>query len=281
MDSDDWEPLRSPSQIPADEQIAMAARARDIARALEDAGLPVWLATWSSPPPDEPCVELSVDTMTDSGRGIYLEWRTGRAVVDAVVKSMEDGRFDDPVIRESAELKQAGAERIVAALEHAGVRAEDPNDDYMPYAVKVIDEADSARRMSPERTAALEARADEIAKIVEEAGLVLRRRHWGSGTSWSMPGDGPGVELAAYLFHDEACGIYVRWWAGDALEDAARDATRSGRLDDPRIGERDEQCRAGRDRLVAALGAAGVPAEPDDEVLHPFGMKILDEPDDG
>ncbi|THV41300.1 hypothetical protein [Glycomyces buryatensis] len=86
----------------------------------------------------EPGVEVRIDSQDDAGRGVYLEWNLGAEIHNARVEAMLAQRFDDPIIWDSGAEQAAKTDEVAAILERAGVRTEDPENDFAPFALRVV-----------------------------------------------------------------------------------------------------------------------------------------------
>ncbi|MER5402128.1 hypothetical protein [Streptomyces sp. NPDC002599] len=83
-------------------------------------------------------LEIEVDTFDDAAGGIWLHWQVHPALRRASSEALGSGRLNDSVIEAVGHVRERMASAILSMLKALGYVAEDSNDDYRPFAIKVL-----------------------------------------------------------------------------------------------------------------------------------------------
>jgi hypothetical protein len=124
-------------RVSADERAGMEALARRVRGELAAAGLPVPAPGLS--PVLAGGAEVVADDGADMAGGVFASWSASPRLDACTSRAFRLRRLDDPLLRHSAEIKAAMMRAIAAILTSAGFTVQDANDDYRPYALRVVD----------------------------------------------------------------------------------------------------------------------------------------------
>lgn len=83
-------------------------------------------------------LEIEVDAFDDAAGGIWLHWAVHPALRRASIEALDSGRPNDPVIRAAGHVHERMASTILSMLKALGYVAEDSDDCYRPFAIKVL-----------------------------------------------------------------------------------------------------------------------------------------------
>jgi hypothetical protein len=83
-------------------------------------------------------LEIDVDAFDDAAGGIWLHWTVHPALRLASLEAHQSGRPNDSVIQAAGHVQERMASAILSMLEALGYVAEDSDDDYRPFAIKVL-----------------------------------------------------------------------------------------------------------------------------------------------
>ncbi|WP_406402730.1 hypothetical protein OH805_26060 [Streptomyces sp. NBC_00879] len=83
-------------------------------------------------------LETELDEFDDAAGGIWLHWRVHPALRRARAEALQDGRMSDPVIKAAGHVHERMSPAILCMLEALGYVAEESNDEYRPFAIKVL-----------------------------------------------------------------------------------------------------------------------------------------------
>ncbi|WP_326576857.1 hypothetical protein OG539_13670 [Actinacidiphila glaucinigra] len=83
-------------------------------------------------------LEIEVDAFDDAAGGIWLHWTVHPALRRASLEAHQSGRPNDSVIRAAGHVHERMASAILSMLKALGYVAENSNDDYRPFAIKVL-----------------------------------------------------------------------------------------------------------------------------------------------
>ncbi|MFJ4844908.1 MULTISPECIES: hypothetical protein [unclassified Streptomyces] len=119
-----------------------AARLRELAKAVgEDLGQ-FGLALYNHEAPDWETaaggLEIEVDAFDDAAGGIWLSWAVHPALRRASREAYQTGSPNISVIRAAGNVHERMAPAILSMLQALGYVAENSDDDYRPFAVKVL-----------------------------------------------------------------------------------------------------------------------------------------------
>ncbi|MFF4542550.1 hypothetical protein [Streptomyces aureus] len=119
-----------------------ANRLRELAEAVGEDLRRFGLAMYNREAPDWETaaggLEIEVDAFDDAAGGIWLHWTVHPALRLASRGAHQSGRSNDPVIRAAGHVHEQMASAILSMLKALGYVAEDSDDDYRPFAIKVL-----------------------------------------------------------------------------------------------------------------------------------------------
>jgi hypothetical protein len=96
--------------------------------------------------------------------------------------------------------------------------------------------------------------------------------HW--ATRYKIFAD---VEIGIDTGGDVAGGVYAERPPGRDVDQAAMDAVKQGRFDDPAIEDMGAICGAMQTAILAILSAGGFTVELGDEEISPYGVRVIAE----
>ncbi|MET8936400.1 hypothetical protein ABZX28_05185 [Streptomyces rubiginosohelvolus] len=83
-------------------------------------------------------LRVEVDEFDDVAGGIWLHWEVHPSLRKATSEALRGQRFDDPVIASAGRIHERMASTILSMLGALGYVAEPSDDDYRPFAIKVL-----------------------------------------------------------------------------------------------------------------------------------------------
>ncbi|WP_098894547.1 hypothetical protein [Streptomyces sp. t99] len=83
-------------------------------------------------------LRIEVDEFDDAAGGIWLHWEVHPSLRKATSEALRGQRFDDPVIASVGRIHERMASTILCMLGALGYVAEPSDDDYRPFAIKVL-----------------------------------------------------------------------------------------------------------------------------------------------
>ncbi|MEU5820941.1 hypothetical protein [Streptomyces sp. NPDC047803] len=83
-------------------------------------------------------LRVEVDEFDDAAGGIWLHWEVHPSLRKATSEALRGQRFDDPVIASAGRINERMASTILCMLRALGYVAEPSDDDYRPFAIKVL-----------------------------------------------------------------------------------------------------------------------------------------------
>lgn len=122
------------------------------------------------------------------------------------------------------------------------------------------------RKASPEVISAIRAAADSVAQVFTQLGV--RAFHVDDRGAES------GVEIETDIGDHFGQGVYLSWFPGAEVVDAAVEAMRSGRLDDPNIELQGHIRTTQLSVIRKTLRESGVEYEEIDDDYRPFAIRV-------
>lgn len=86
-------------------------------------------------------LRVEADEFDDAAGGIWLRWEVHPSLREATIEALRGQRFDDPVIAAAGRIHEQMASAILAMLGALGYDAQVSDDDYRPFAIKVLSAA--------------------------------------------------------------------------------------------------------------------------------------------
>ncbi|GAA2434281.1 hypothetical protein GCM10010433_38700 [Streptomyces pulveraceus] len=86
-------------------------------------------------------LRVEVDEFDDAAGGIWLHWEVHPSLQKATIEALRGQRLDDPVIAAAGRIHEQMASTILCMLGALGYVAEPSDDDYRPFAIKVLSAA--------------------------------------------------------------------------------------------------------------------------------------------
>ncbi|MEU8830796.1 hypothetical protein [Streptomyces sp900116325] len=86
-------------------------------------------------------LRVEVDEFDDAAGGIWLHWEVHPSLREATSGALLGQRLDDPVIETAGRIHEQMASAILRMLGALGYIAEVSDDDYRPFAIKVLSAA--------------------------------------------------------------------------------------------------------------------------------------------
>ncbi|MFE0628848.1 hypothetical protein ACFW3D_18030 [Streptomyces sp. NPDC058864] len=83
-------------------------------------------------------LDIEVDAFDDAAGGIWLHWSVHPALRRASLEAHQSGKPNQSVIRAAGHVHERMASAILSMLQALGYVAENSNDDYRPFAIKVL-----------------------------------------------------------------------------------------------------------------------------------------------
>ncbi|MFC8229853.1 hypothetical protein [Streptomyces sp. NPDC057287] len=86
-------------------------------------------------------LRVEVDEFDDAAGGIWLHWDVHPSLRKATIEALREQRLDDPVIAATGRIHEQMASTMLCLLGALGYVAEASDDDYRPFAIKVLSAA--------------------------------------------------------------------------------------------------------------------------------------------
>lgn len=119
-------------RVEGDEEAALELLADQIAEELGLAGLPVVRGGGAGSG-----AEIEVDVGADDAGGVYVTWQPDPRLSQAAAHAVQEGRFDEPMIRRSGAVKQVMITAVAEILRSAHFHVATSTDDMRPLAIQV------------------------------------------------------------------------------------------------------------------------------------------------
>lgn len=86
-------------------------------------------------------LRVEVDEFDDAAGGVWLRWEVHPSLGKATIEALQGQRLDDPVIAAAGRIHEQMASAILSMLGALGYVAAASDDDYRPFAIKVLSAA--------------------------------------------------------------------------------------------------------------------------------------------
>ncbi|MFJ8882430.1 hypothetical protein ACIRJR_03340 [Streptomyces sp. NPDC102402] len=94
-------------------------------------------------------LRVEVDGFDDAAGGIWLHWEVHPSLRKATIEALQGQRLDDPVIAAAGRIHEQMASALLEMLGALGYAAAASDDDYRPFAIKVLSAAKSRDSSRP------------------------------------------------------------------------------------------------------------------------------------
>ncbi|KAA6220660.1 hypothetical protein CP973_00400 [Streptomyces albofaciens JCM 4342] len=124
-------------KVGAEESARLEALASKVRDELAAAGLPVLAPGLNHVLAGG--AEVEVDEGDDAAGGVYVDWQAGPRLRECASRALRLGLMDEPVLRRPGQISAAMMHAMAAILSAAGFTVEDPDDEYRPHHLRVVD----------------------------------------------------------------------------------------------------------------------------------------------